>query len=405
MSRRAEVRLHSRTVGILQEGRDGKVSFRFVDAYRHRVPRPILGQRFEDYDLERVWTPRKHERLPDFFANLVPEGRLRELIEETAAIPGGDDLGLLAFVGEDLPGAVTVLPVGDEFAETSSLPSRPDGSPSDEHLFRFSLAGVQLKFSMLRDEEKLVLPMKGKSGEWIVKLPSPTFPRLPENEYAILRWARATGLEVPECHLHDVSSVEGLPRRFASRGKLLAVRRYDRDGSDRIHQEDWAQVVGFSPALKYEHVSYEAMATLARNVLGDEGVLELVRRLAFVVASGNGDAHLKNWSLLYPDGIRPTWAPTYDQVATVAWPEVSRNLALKLAGVQEFNRIDRRAWERFAERSGVPPEDILATVLEILEKARDVWKEVRVALPAAHRRELQGHWQRVPILAEVGSLA
>ncbi|MCP3998633.1 MAG: type II toxin-antitoxin system HipA family toxin, partial [bacterium] len=316
---RLEVLLQDRLIGHLSEMPEDGIHFRFLDSYRYLVPRPILGQKFEN-DLERVYRSREGQKLPDFFDNLIPEGTLRGLIEESAEIEEGDEPSLLAFVGRDLPGAVVVHSVGED---TSAV-----ASTAAIDALRFSLAGVQLKFSMLLREDKLTLP-KNQSGEWVVKFDSPTFPHLPENEMSMLAWARAVGFEVPECRLHDVDDVLGFPRRYAPSGtQVLAIRRYDRGPEERVHQEDFAQAVGLPSGKKYEQITYEVMARLIRDFVDERAVDEFVRRLVFVVASGNGDAHLKNWSLVYPDAIRARWSPLYDQVATVAWEEPARELAL-----------------------------------------------------------------------------
>lgn len=409
MSRRLEVRLHDHLVGHISELPDGGSEFRFLDSYRDLVPRPVLGQRFED-DLDRVWRSRKGQGLPDFFANLVPEGRLREVIEETTAVERGDDLALLSFVGEDLPGAVVVRVV----AEQGSLPLEatapghtPDAPDEPGTALRFSLAGVQLKFSMLREADKLVLPARHQGGEWIVKLDSLVFPALPENELSMLSWARHAGFDVPEHYLHPVAEIEGFPRRLAPEGShVLAIRRYDRGLEGRVHQEDFAQAVGLPASKKYEQVTYEAMAHLIRRVVGEEAVDELVRRLALVVACGNNDAHLKNWSLLYPNRIQAQWSPLYDQVATVAWPGPDRALALKLAGVKEFDRIDRAAFERFADKAELEPRRVLEQVDETLDRLRQAWGQIEtdLPLPKSHARALQEHWERVPLLQDAGPL-
>ncbi len=125
MSRRLEVLLGDQPVGMLAERSDGGAEFRFFDSYRALVPRPVLGQKFED-DLARVYRNRKGERLPDFFANLIPEGQLRKLIEKAVGLEPTDDLGLLAFVGRDLPGAVVVQPItegtGWELSDSNAEP-------------------------------------------------------------------------------------------------------------------------------------------------------------------------------------------------------------------------------------------------------------------------------------------
>lgn len=371
MSRRLKVRLHGVAVGQLTEAADGRVELRLLDSYRDTVPRPVLGQKFED-DLERAHRSRRRGGLPDFFANLIPEGRLREVIEQAAGVESGDDLELLSFVGRDLPGAVVVGAVEEA---TESPPGQPEEEATAEEALastdalRFSLAGVQLKFSMIRDADKLTLPARDAGGAWIVKIDSPSFPRLPENEYAMLKWAEAAGFEVPECHLHDSSELAGLPGRLAPTGsRLLAVRRYDRSPEGRIHQEDFAQAVGLPPARKYDQITYDAMARLIRRFVDDAAVDELIRRLAFVIACGNNDAHLKNWSLVYPDRVRAEWSPLYDQVATVAWEAPDRALALQLGAVKEFGRLDRAVLERFADRAQVDRRRVLNLVERTLDR-------------------------------------
>lgn len=410
MSRRLEVLLYDRPVGSLSETPDGSVELRFLETYRELVPRPVLGQRFED-DLEKIYRSRKGQRLPDFFANVIPEGRLRDLIEKTAGLEAGDDLALLAFVGRDLPGAVSVRILDDEATvsvmQESSASRLEDEAEATSEGLRFSLAGVQLKFSMLREADKLTLPASDSSGEWIVKFDSPTFPHLPENEFSMLEWARAAGFEVPECHLHSVEDVRGFPRRHAvADTRVLAIRRYDRlPQGGRVHQEDFAQAVGLPPKKKYDQVTHDIMARLVRRFIDEEAVDELVRRLVFTVASGNNDAHLKNWSLIYPDTIRARWSPLYDQVATVAWEGFDHTLALNLAGVKEFNRIDWSTFERFAEGAQIEKRRVLEIVETTVEKVRTSWQEIApgLPLPETHKAALREHWRKVPLLRAAGS--
>ncbi|HEX4499029.1 MAG TPA: HipA domain-containing protein [Thermoanaerobaculia bacterium] len=410
MSRRLEVLLHDRPVGEISETPDGGTEFRFSSAYRDLAPRPILGQKFED-DLEKVYHSRRGQGLPDFFANLIPEGRLRNLIEESGGLEEGDDLALLAFVGRDLPGAVTIQALdegaGPSTMERPDLPVRAEEAEIEDGL-RFSLAGVQLKFSMLLKGDKLTLPARNSSGEWIVKFDSVSFPSLPENEFSMLEWARAIDIEVPECQLHSVNDVEGFPRRYATAGtKVLAIRRYDRLAEGlRIHQEDFAQAVGLPPRKKYDHVTYEAMALLAQRFIDESAAQELLRRLVFVIASGNNDAHLKNWSLIYPDGIRARWSPLYDQVATVAWQEPSRQLALNLASIKEFGRIDGSSFERFSKKAQMDQRIVLKLVEETLEQLRAAWRSMasNLPLPEEHKAALRNHWRQVPLLRAAGSL-
>ena len=88
----------------------------------------------------------------------------------------------------------------------------------------------------------------------------------------------------------------------------MLVERFDRaPGGVRIHQEDFAQVFEIEPEEKDlvgpEAVTYAGIGAVVCAVAGREDFLEFVRRVGFMVLSGNADAHAKNWSLLYPDRV------------------------------------------------------------------------------------------------------
>lgn len=90
MSRSYEVLCGDVLVGHLVEDQSGLVTFRISESYRRLRRRPVLSQSFED-DLERVYRPKNRSQLPSFFANLIPEGSLRTLIERQSSIGGVKD--------------------------------------------------------------------------------------------------------------------------------------------------------------------------------------------------------------------------------------------------------------------------------------------------------------------------
>lgn len=404
MSRAFRVSLGEHAVGLLSEDEAGRVTFRFHEDYRQLEPRPVLSQSFED-DLEKVYRGKRGE-LPPFFANLVPEGPLRDLIESSLEIPSGDDLSLLAAVGQDLPGAVEITPDPTAIPEPLDFGAEEPGNggqngAGEESELRFSLAGVQMKFSVLREAEKIALPVHGRRGDWILKLDSTRFPGLVRNELVMLEWARSAGFEVPECHLQSVGSLAPALRPYAPpESDVFVIRRYDRDGDRRIHQEDFAQVVGVPPRLKYDNVSYEQCALLVQQIAGAEAYFEFIRRLAFVMASGNNDAHLKNWSLIYPDGVNARLAPLYDQVCTVAWEELPRKLSLNLSGRKSLLQIGEDSFLRLAMKAGADGERTLAVLREALGAFADAWRSLaaRDLLPHGHEEALKAFWAQSPFL-------
>jgi serine/threonine-protein kinase HipA len=390
-------------VGLLSEDVQGRVSFRFHEKYREWAHRPVLSQSFED-DLERVYRGKRGE-LPAFFANLVPEGPLRDLVGKSAGIDPGDDMALLEAVGRDLPGAVEVRISEGEEAPADSDAEDGAGGPADgegevEGL-RFSLAGVQLKFSVLREAEKVTLPVQDQRGDWIVKLDSARFPQLVENELAVLEWARAAGFEVPECQALPASVLSPALQTYAlPETNVLVIRRYDREGEARIHQEDFAQVTSLPPRLKYDQISYEQCALLAREIVGQDAYFEFVRRLAFMMASGNTDAHLKNWSLIYPDGVSPRLSPLYDQVCTIAWEDVSRTLALRFSGRKHLLEVDEEAFARLARKIHADEGRTLAVLREILRQVAEAWREAGIdqLMPPRHAAALREYWESSRLL-------
>lgn len=400
------VGLNGKIIGYLNQNTKGQITFRFTESYLLMSDRPVLSQSFED-DLSRTYYG-KDRLLPSFFANLIPEhGALRDLIENNLRVSPGDDLALLEAVGRDLPGAVEIvrvdednLPVQEDLEVSLPVADHEDVLKKEPGL-RFSLAGVQMKFSVLRDPDRITLPASNQDGEWIVKLGSARFPFTVENEYAMMQWAMSAGFDVPECHLQDAKTVSGSLRKHTDFGdRVFVIRRYDRQAGLRIHQEDFAQVTNLRPELKYDHIKYEQCGGLIKQLLGGDAYYEFIRRLTFVIASGNADAHLKNWSFLYLDKQQPSLAPMYDQVCTIAWPELSSELALKLAGTKNWFALELRRFESLAERAGADPIKTTETVQETLVQLVDAWNNSQAStlLPLPHLQHLQDFWGRVPLL-------
>jgi len=370
-----DVALGSHKVGTLSLLPGSTTLFVFDDAYRADANRPTLSQSYftATGDLRQETSPTRR-KLPPWFSNLLPEGALRDYLAKQQSINPNNEFALLSFLRDDLPGAVRVTARG------------PGGTPDDAHEddsasrtgpLRFSLAGVQLKFSALAKGNRLTVPASGIGGDWIIKLPSTAYPAVPENEAAMLDLAARVGIPVPEHRLVPLAEIGGIPD-FGLRSDLhaLAVRRFDRDPiAGRIHMEDLAQVFGLFPHEKYEQVSSDRVAEMLGTVLGGAAAQDFVARLAFIVLTGNGDMHLKNWSLLYPDGRTPVLSPAYDLVSTIPYiPD--EKLALSLGKEKAFASVSRETFRRFAERARLPERETLATVGRVADAVRVAWPGV-----------------------------
>lgn len=393
-----DVRLDDAHVGVLTLSEDETAEFVISEEYRQRYPRPVLGQFFED-DLTQRHSSRM--RLPPFFSNLLPEGPLRELIADREGIHKQREFFLIARLGEDLPGAVRVTPTAALTWDASGPIEITEVQPESAEPLRFSLAGVQLKFSMLRKDRGMTLPMGGKGGDWIVKLPDNRYDNVPQNEFSMMSWAKAAGLQVPEFHLERVADLEGLPQGITLReDTAYAIRRFDRPRLGlRIHMEDMAQVLGLYSNEKYKKYNYETIAKILLNVAGFDALKEFLRRLVFIVAIGNGDAHHKNWSLIYPDGVRAELSPAYDLVSTIQYIP-NDGIALNLARSKRFEDVSLESFERLARKLELDSQNVLPIVKVAVESTLQSWQEIRASLPIpeSFKLRIEEHWKSVPLL-------
>ncbi len=101
--------------------------------------------------------------------------------------------------------------------------------------------------------------------------------------------------------------------------------------------------------------------------------LEFVRRLALAAITGNGDMHLKNWSLIYREaGDKPQLAPVYDVLSTVPYIPADA-MALTLAGERSFKAMNVQRWKAFANRARLPEAAVLKAVVDTVERVNEFW--------------------------------
>ena len=380
------VRLHGKHIGVITRLAGDRQLFAFEEDYIDDPQRPTLSLSFKGSTggLVTNFHP-VGRRVPVFFSNLLPEGHLRDYLAKRADVNPEREFFLLAVLGADLPGALVVEPL-----EADKQPSQREGARDDdtrdddragEKPLRFSLAGVQLKFSAVMEASGgLTIPAGGMGGSWIVKLPSARFKSVPENEFAMLELARRSGISVPENKLIDVGSIKGLPKQAHTvEGKALAVKRFDRlpDGKP-VHMEDFAQVFGEFPNNKYKFHSYANIAAVLWAEIGEEAVIEFVRRLVFSVVIGNADMHLKNWSLLYPDRRAPALSPGYDFVSTLPYVP-GDTLGLSFGDSRSLSEVTPDQMRRFADTARIPASPLWRIAVETAERTAESWKTLEHA--------------------------
>jgi serine/threonine-protein kinase HipA len=387
--------LNDEQVGTLNQ-RGDYTWFLFSPEYLLDPNRSVLGLVFEQDPGARHASAL---RLPPWFSNLLPEGRLREWIATDRHVSIEREMELLAQVGHDLPGAVRVLlddrPPEDEWhaGVATTDPYAGRGEPRDDRArgWRFSLAGISLKFSMLRKDDRLTLPAFGEGGDWIVKLPDRAYRNVPLNEYAMMSLAAEAGIEVPDRLLVDRDQLDDLPPNVwpGDEDLAYAVRRFDRDDQRRrVHIEDFAQVRNIYPDEKYRG-NFDTLASLIYRRHDLASLREFARRMAFNVLITNGDAHLKNWSLIYRDRRVPSLAPAYDLVSTGVYRvgDEPEDLGLRFGGTRRFDDISLTTFARLERRLGISDGSLCDSVVETVDRVRTAWPSIEAVL--ANDRDLR----------------
>lgn len=380
------VRLYGDEIGTITYVGAEKTLFAFNEAYVKNPERPTLGLQFKDRfgQLITDFRPCKIKLMP-YFSNLLPEGHLRRYLAEKADIHIDREFFLLWVLGQDLPGAITVVPAGgEEWPKDAHKALEGEvAKEAAEDALRFSLAGVQLKFSAVQNASGgLTIPTSGVGGNRIVKLPSREFANVPENEFSMMSLARMVGINVPSIGLIDVRSIGNLPDGIEKIGQqAFVIERFDRDEDGTItHIEDFAQVFSVYPEDKYKKASYRNLVSVIASESNQDDVAEFIRRLTFNVLIGNGDMHLKNWSLIYPDRRHARLSPAYDFVSTIPYIVKDRS-ALTFSRTKEFTGFTTDELAHLSAKANLPRKLVIDTAKETVALFMERWESEKTHLP------------------------
>ena len=356
---------------------DGRLRFRYEARWLQEPGATPLSQ-----SLPLLSEPFDDQACRPFFAGLLPEGELRRRIAMQCQISYSNDFGLLAAIGGDCAGAVS-LELGDPAAADSAvdaavewlepdqliallaeLPQRPMLAQRDG--LRLSLAGAQDKLPVVFDGGSIGLPRGAAASTHILKPAIAAVERSVINEAFCMALAKVMGLQVADTEI-----------LMAGDQQILLVRRYDRckDANDqwlRLHQEDFCQALGVPPELKYQNEGgpdLQACFALLRRATKPSApeVIRLLDAVVFNALIGNHDAHAKNFSLLY--GSRgATLAPLYDLLCTAAYSTPTTNMAMKLGSKYSFAEVQVRHWELFAVAAGLSQAQTRKRVVRMAEQ-------------------------------------
>ncbi len=346
------VQFAERKVGELTHDR-GRLSLRYVDAAAAAIGRRLPAREAAYGDAE----------CHPYIANLLPEGDWRGMLCRRLSLPPTDDFELLRALGHDCAGAVSFeepsADAGHQGAAYTPLPEaelrqwlkdplrRP--TPQEAPGLRRALSGAQDKLILHLAEGEPYLCERGAPSTLVVKPDIASGFNGVElsalNELFCMRLASAVGLRAP--------------RSFWFAG-AYAVERFDRvfEGSQlrRLHQEDFAQLLGLPPVAKYDITWRDCFAVVEQELNDAEAARrELLERMLFNVLIGNADAHGKNFAVLY-GGEGAQLAPAYDLLCTQAYPALSDAFVMKVGPARRQDELTALAWQELAKQARLPLE-------------------------------------------------
>ncbi|PIR39750.1 MAG: toxin HipA [Alphaproteobacteria bacterium CG11_big_fil_rev_8_21_14_0_20_39_49] len=304
-----------------------------------------------------------------YFSGLLPDEYVRIRLARYLGISEKNTFALLKEIGGECAGAVSVHKegsapdknekpqyrvLGDKEANDilSALDKRP--MLAGEEDIRISGAGAQDKLVISFVNGQVAIPKRNTPSTHIIKPAIKDLEEPVQNEFFCMKLAKAIGFPVPEASIH----------RLDDRPYYL-VKRYDRridkDGIvTRLHQEDFCQAMQIPPNEKYEN---EGGPTLERcftllderiksGAMAGKNKITLLQGVIFNFLIGNGDAHGKNFSLLY-DGEAESLAPFYDLMCTAIYIDAYKaKMAMKIGGKYKFKEVSLRHFEQLGDAIG-----------------------------------------------------
>lgn len=208
---------------------------------------------------------------------------------------------------------------------------------------KISISGVQTKLSLTLNQRKKRLDVSESGGEYILKPPLSVFKDTPLNENLCMDLAEIAGIETA---IHTLIELK-------DKNLAYLVKRFDRKNKKKIPLEDFSQLLAEED--KY-HGSYEKIGQRLRETSSAPGLdLQLFfERLIFFFIIGNGDAHLKNFSLLYHSQKDGRLSPAYDILSTKLIIPDEEDLALSMNGKK--NKITFKDFEALRKNLKIPSQ-------------------------------------------------
>lgn len=295
--------LNHQRIAILTHYSGGKNILKFDPEYivmpKALRPTLTLTQLLDPHYIDKIQV--RTQRLSPVLSNLLPEGALRHWMSAALKVHENNEFPILAWAGNNLPGGLIASAIAKEDIPAWALSprERTEAIVIDitQASNKFSLAGVQMKFSTSRNDGRFNINANQEGQDsWIIKTPSTVHRNVPQNEYTAMKLAQIIGVNIPEIELISLNALDNLPNiKLPDEPTAYAIKRFDRSDTGRIHTEDFAQIFEVYAHDKYGKYNYEAIAKALymSSYNGLKDVQQMARRLLANILLANGDAHLK----------------------------------------------------------------------------------------------------------------
>lgn len=261
--------------------------------------------------------------LHPFFDNLVSEGWLEQAQSRLLGKRAASRFELLLAFGFDCAGAVSIIDPDPSGGLTKAMLDMEDAKEMALFTSRASLSGIQPKLAIIEKNGKFYSARINEVSTHIAKFSSPGHTDLIENEYLS---TLAFRFLLPDDNVVEqrILSIEGINE------PALLIKRFDRSPEERIHFEEFNQLLNRRSKEKYEG-AHKDMAQFIRHTKGcvPTQIYQLYKRILAGLLLGNTDMHFKNFAMFHTSvGLRLT--PSYDQVAAALYGY--KTVALALGG-------------------------------------------------------------------------
>lgn len=347
--------------------KNGLLSFQYDQQYLNSKSPKALS-----YSIPLSNKQYDHKITESFFSGLLPEENIRRQIAKYLHISYQNTFALLDAIGGECAGAISVYKEDYNINqninkynykiltdnEASDILLHLDKIPMyiDKDDVRISGAGAQDKLIISLVDNKIAIPLKGTPSSYILKPEIKGFQYTVENEFFCMQLAKNIGLPVPDTFIYTLKDKN-----------FYLVKRYDRQHLNdgiilRLHQEDFCQALHIAPIQKYENEGGPSLKQcfelldqkIKLGLMSGDNKFTLLKGIIFNFLIGNGDAHGKNFSILYDkDKDKESLAPFYDLLSTRVYTNSQKSkMAMKLGNKYKFKDVTLKQFEYLSDDIG-----------------------------------------------------